>query len=109
MQYNCVLALNQRSPTCGTPGSKAWKILWIKSLWGIAKEKAEFTAVTRHGLQVYNFVVRTWSKSLKNGRTGEKLETADILEIIFPYNDLCKNLSFREEAKNRRQWFCMAA
>jgi len=27
---------------------------------------------------------------LKNGRTGEKVETADILEIIFPYNDFVK-------------------
>jgi len=25
------------------------------------------------------------------------------LKIIFPYNDMCKNLSFREEAKHRRQ------
>ena len=42
-----------------------------------------------HGSQVYYFVVRTWSKSLKNEGTGEKVETADILEFIFPYNDLC--------------------
>ena len=67
----------------------SWKILWVESLWGNWKEKAEFTALTWHGSQVYYCVFRTWSKSLKNGGTGEKVEIADILEITFPYSDLC--------------------
>ena len=70
----------------------SWKLFYIKSLWGSGKQKTEFTALTWHGSQVYYCVVRTWSKSLKNGGTEEKVETADILEIIFPYNDVLKSV-----------------